>query len=257
MKIFLCGQGPAAETVLRAHLTPAVCENMAVFTHPGSGWAEQLIAWEIWNTCESVNNVDAWPFEPDVIISIYYRTIIKQHVIERCPRIFNAHTSLLPRNRGRSPIPWAIVEGDKHTGVTYHYIDAGIDTGRILLQAACQITEDETQTTLFKKINGLVVDYFPAALALVMAGFKGIEQQGEATYHFAGPPHGGEINPFWAWGKIERFVRAMTYPPLPPARFYGRDIRTMDDYRQALYEKHRDTQSHNNLTLSPERVKLR
>lgn len=242
MKLFLCGQGPAAESVLRNHLAPGNgVESVAVFTHSGAGIYGMAQAWGLPVTLESVNTLEAWPFQPDIIVSVYYRTIIKQHVIDRANgKIFNAHTSLLPRHRGRSPIPWAIVEGDRQTGVTYHYIDDGIDTGRVILQAVCQISGTETQTTLFEKINTLVVAYFPAALALVLENWRGIEQQGEDTYHHAGPPYGGEINPDWTHGKIDRFIRAMTYPPLPYAKFRGREIRSMADYYEALNASSRE-----------------
>jgi methionyl-tRNA formyltransferase len=251
MKVFLCGQGPAAESVLRTHLTPANgVEQVVVFTHRDAGWIDQLRAWRIHYTFEPVNWLDLWPFEPDMIISIYYRTIITPAVIDRVGgRIFNAHVSLLPRHRGRSPVPWAIVEGDKHTGVTYHYIDAGIDTGPVILQAVCQVAENETQTSLFNKLNGLVIAYFPAALALALAGFGGVDQQGEANYHHEGCPYAGEIDPAWPVAKIERFIRAMHYPPLKPARFNGQNIYTWEDYKLALNEKHRATQSNNRLPV--------
>lgn len=239
MKLFLCGQGPAAESVLRNHLTPANgVEQVAVFTHPGASIYNIAHAWQAQAITESVNNMDIWPFVPDIIVSIYYRTIIKSHVINQVQgKIFNAHTSLLPRHRGRSPIPWAIVEGDRQTGVTYHYIDTGIDTGCIILQAVCQISDKETQTSLFEKINNLVVAYFPAALSLVISNWRGVEQQGESLYHFAGPPYNGEIDPTWTDGKIERFIRAMTYPPLPYAKFKGQEIKSMSDYCEVMNEQ--------------------
>lgn len=247
MKLFLCGQGPAAEAILRIHLASVKYEGLAVFTHPGASIFGMAQAWELPVSLESVNTVSAWPFQPDVIVSVYYRTIIRQHVIDRVHgKIFNAHTSLLPRHRGRSPIPWAIVEGDRQTGITYHYIDAGIDTGRVILQAVCQISSTETQTSLFEKINDLAIAYFPGALALVLAGFAGVEQQGQALYHFAGPPHDGQIDPGWTHGKIERFIRAMTYPPLPYARLDGREVRSMADYYEVLNERGK---SRHNLAL--------
>jgi hypothetical protein len=82
-----------------------------------------------------------------------------------------------------------------------------------------------------------VVDYFPAALALVQAGFPGIPQRGEATHHPPGVPYDCQIDPEWTIAKIERFIRAMIYPPLRPAQFEGRDILDFDDYRQALADR--------------------
>jgi methionyl-tRNA formyltransferase len=246
VKVFLCGQGTAAETILRLHLTPAACERVAVFTHPGAALFDEARGRRVHHTLQSVNDIEAWPFEPDLIISIYYKTIIQQPVIDRVAgRIFNAHTSLLPRHRGRSPVPWAIIEGDNQTGITYHYIDAGIDTGPIILQAACQITRNETQASLFDKLNGLVIAHFPSALALALAGFAGVPQRGEPNYHSAGVPYGGEIDSNWTVAQIERFIRAMIYPPYKPARFNGQDIYTWEDYKLALNDKHRAASSNN------------
>lgn len=247
MKVILCGgpTGPSLNICDRLFTDPRVTD-LAIYTHLPPESVEGQVTllniastYGLWKSTNSINETRP-PFEPDIIVSIYYRTIIKQHVIDSVNgRIFNAHTSLLPRNRGRSPIPWAIVNDDKMTGITYHYIDAGIDTGPIILQAAVQIADDETQASLFQKINQAVVDCFPAALELVLAGFPGIKQQGEPTYHRAGPPYDGKINPDWPWGKIMRFIRAMTYPPLPYAKFDGKEIKNEDDYRQALTDRYR------------------
>src|SRR5260370_37371243 len=90
----------------------------------------------IWGTKESINQVPL-PFAADIIASVYYRFIVKPHVIASVRgRIFNMHPSLLPRHRGCCSIPWAIIEGDPFTWVTFLYIDEGIDTGKIILQAA-------------------------------------------------------------------------------------------------------------------------
>ena len=236
MNVFICGQGPAAEKILRIHHDRF--ERVCLFTYRESSIFELARNLRISTRLTSVNEVEYWPFEPDLIISIYYRTIIKQHVIDRVKgRIFNAHVSLLPRNRGRSPIPWAIVEGDQFTGVTYHYIDAGVDTGPIILQAVCQISDNETQLSLFEKVNGLTVAYFPAALALVEAGVEGVPQRGEATMHKAGPTFSGVISDWWTTRYTERFIRAMTYPPLPYATYNGKEIKSLDDYRAVRYEQ--------------------
>src|SRR5260370_33187403 len=102
----------------------------------------------IWGTKESINQVPL-PFAADIIASVYYRFIVKPHVIASVRgRIFNMHPSLLPRHRGCSSIPWALIEGDTVTGVTFHYIDEGIDTGKIILQAAVPSTSEDTQASL-------------------------------------------------------------------------------------------------------------
>jgi methionyl-tRNA formyltransferase len=147
-------------------------------------------------------------------------------------RIFNAHPSLLPHNRGCSAYTWSIIDGDKWAGVTFHYIDTDIDTGAIILQAAVQIAADDRQIDLEAKVNFAAAAYFPAALTLVAAGWQGVDQQGEPTYHPRGTPYGGQIDPTWDDDRVGRFIRAMDRQPLPYARLGDVEVGTMAEYRQ-------------------------
>ena len=83
---------------------------------------------------EAVAQIRAW--QPDVIVVMAYGQILPRAVLE-IPRIacLNLHASLLPRYRGAAPIQAAIVAGDAETGITVMYMDEGLDTGDILLQA--------------------------------------------------------------------------------------------------------------------------
>lgn len=231
MKIILCGGGAPALGVF--WYLKSVAQHLAVYTHRDNdqlvdACTDEGVPWSL----QSVNSA-RWPFEPDIIASVYYKTIIRKHVIDRAI-VFNAHASLLPRHRGRSPVPWSIVCGDTFSGVTFHYIDdEGIDTGPIIFQAATQISEWDTQASLFNKVNGLVVEYFPAALTLVRQGSEGNPQRGPANYNGGGPPNGGIIDPRWPNAQIERFIRAMVYPPYPAATIHGREVRSMEEYYAA------------------------
>jgi len=72
--------------------------------------------------------------QPEIMVVVGYGQIIPQSVIDIAPRgIINVHASLLPKYRGAAPIQWAIVNGDTRTGVTTMQINAGLDTGDILL----------------------------------------------------------------------------------------------------------------------------
>jgi methionyl-tRNA formyltransferase len=84
-------------------------------------------------------------FHADVMVVVGYGQIIPQSIID-LPRlgIINVHASLLPKYRGAAPIQWAIARGESTTGVTTMRIDAGLDTGDILLQRACFIGPTET-----------------------------------------------------------------------------------------------------------------
>lgn len=229
MMLFLCGKGPAMQEILLQCAEQG--HKMALFTHPDESIINTARQLGIWYSTHSVNVIEEWPFKPGAIASIGYLYIIKQPVIDAVSgRVFNCHAALLPNHRGRSSVPWAILDGDAVTGITYHWIDAGIDTGRILLQAACHIAPDETQESLWEKIHRLIVLYWPAAVKLAFQDLPGAPQEGPSKYHVAGPPHDGVIDPNWPWDYIERFIRAMTYPPLPYASYKLYEVRTIEEY---------------------------
>jgi methionyl-tRNA formyltransferase len=86
---------------------------------------------------------------PDVMVVVGYGQIIPQSVIDIPPHgIVNVHASLLPKYRGAGPIQWAIVNGESRTGVTTMRIDAGLDTGDVLLKAETDIGPEETAIEL-------------------------------------------------------------------------------------------------------------
>jgi len=91
--------------------------------------------------------------KPDAIIVVGYGRIIPQWMID-LPRYgnLNLHASLLPKYRGAAPIQWAIANGESVTGVTTMRIDAGLDTGNILLQREVPISLDDTAETLGPKL---------------------------------------------------------------------------------------------------------
>jgi methionyl-tRNA formyltransferase len=90
---------------------------------------------------------------PDGIIVVGYGRIIPQWMID-LPRLgnLNLHASLLPKYRGAAPIQWAVANGESVTGVTTMCIDAGLDTGDILLQREMPIGSDDTSETLAPKL---------------------------------------------------------------------------------------------------------
>jgi methionyl-tRNA formyltransferase len=97
--------------------------------------------------------------KPDAIIVVGYGRIIPQWMID-LPRFgnFNLHASLLPKYRGAAPIQWAIASGESITGVTTMRIDAGLDTGDILLQREIPITLEDTAETLSPRLASIGAD---------------------------------------------------------------------------------------------------
>jgi methionyl-tRNA formyltransferase len=96
---------------------------------------------------------------PDAIIVVGYGRIIPQWMID-LPRLgnLNLHASLLPKYRGAAPIQWAIANGESVTGVTTMRIDAGLDTGDILMQREIPIGAEDTAETLGPKLSSIGAD---------------------------------------------------------------------------------------------------
>ena len=89
--------------------------------------------------------------KPDLCIVVAYGKIIPQDILAVCP-FLNLHPSLLPKYRGPSPIQYALKNGDSETGVTIMELDAGMDTGPILVQEKANIEAEDNYPTLSKKL---------------------------------------------------------------------------------------------------------
>ena len=90
---------------------------------------------------------------PDIIVVVAYGKILPEEILN-LPKYgcINGHASLLPKLRGASPIQWAIVTGERKTGVTVMQMDKGMDTGAILSVKSIDISEDDTAESLFTKL---------------------------------------------------------------------------------------------------------
>jgi methionyl-tRNA formyltransferase len=108
---------------------------------------------------------------PDAIIVVGYGRIIPQWMLDLPPLgNINLHASLLPRYRGAAPIQWAIAQGETVTGVTTMRIDAGLDTGAILLQREMPIAPEDTSETLAPRLAAIGADLMVETLRGCEAG---------------------------------------------------------------------------------------
>lgn len=108
---------------------------------------------------------------PDAIIVVAYGRMIPQWMIDLPPLgNINVHASLLPKYRGAAPIQWAIACGETITGVTTMRIDAGLDTGDILLQKELPITPDDTSETLSALLAAIGADLIVETLRGLQSG---------------------------------------------------------------------------------------
>ncbi len=93
-------------------------------------------------------------YNADVIVVVAYGKILPKAVLDMPPHgCINVHASLLPRYRGAAPIQWAVLNGERESGVTTMYMDVGLDTGDMLLKSYCPITEDMTAGELHDALS--------------------------------------------------------------------------------------------------------
>ena len=122
----------------------------------------------------------------DLFVSIHFDQILKSRVLA-LPRLgtLNVHGSLLPRNRGLFPYFWALANGDGATGVTIHWIDLGIDTGKIIEQEETTISPGDTVASVARRCSGigakLLIDVVRGIEDTGVAP-TGVEQHGEGNY---------------------------------------------------------------------------
>lgn len=160
---------------------------------------------------------------PDIIFCIGGTQIVQKELLD-IPRLgcLNLHPALLPKYRGRYSTVHAIANGETTHGVTAHWMDEGIDTGPILFQESFPITPDDTAKTVYDTFTTVgtrlferVVDTWRAGETLVATP----QDESQATYYPKGLPNNGEIDWSWDGKRIYDFIRAMTFPPFPPASF--------------------------------------
>ncbi|MBR3254715.1 MAG: methionyl-tRNA formyltransferase [Clostridia bacterium] len=118
--------------------------------------------------------------KPDVICVVAYGKILPQEIIDIPAKgCINVHGSLLPKYRGAAPIQWAVLNGDKTTGITTMYMDKGMDTGDMILKEEVQIGEDETTGELWDRLSKIGGELLVKTLKKIEAGTAPREKQGE------------------------------------------------------------------------------
>ena len=122
---------------------------------------------------------------PDIICVVAYGKILPEEILN-IPKYgcINVHGSLLPKYRGAAPIQWAVLNGDKVTGVTTMYMDAQMDTGDIILKKETQISEDETTGELWNRLAKIGGELLVETLKKIEDGTAPREKQG-ADYSLA------------------------------------------------------------------------
>ncbi len=125
--------------------------------------------------------------QPDLIVVVAFGQILSQRILDIPPLgCVNVHASLLPRYRGAAPIHWSIINGEKETGVTTMLMDAGLDTGDMLLKDKVTITEEMTTEELHDQLMAMGGKLLAETIDGLANGTITPEKQDDSISNYAG-----------------------------------------------------------------------
>lgn len=166
--------------------------------------------------------------KPDLFVTVAYGRILPQDILELPPMgCINVHGSLLPKYRGAAPIQWAVINGEKKTGITTMYTDVGMDTGDMLIKREMEIPVDMTAGELHDCLSIVGAEVLKETLEVLKKGDLKREKQpeGEATYAPMMKKETGAID--WtksAW-EIHNLVRGTNPWPGAYAQYCGAKLK--------------------------------
>ena len=209
-------------------LVEAGFEIPLVFTHTDSA-AEHIWFDSVADLCRDLAiacvtpespNTPSWTGrireqEPEIIFSFYYRTMLSREILALPPLgAYNLHGSYLPAYRGRCPVNWVIIKGEKQTGVTLHQMVEQPDAGPIVAQEKVDIACDDTALTLFNKLVGTAGTMLDDVLPKMKAGAfsKTPQDLTRGSYYGGRKPEDGRIT--WQRSAVEIYnlIRGVTRP---------------------------------------------
>jgi methionyl-tRNA formyltransferase len=157
--------------------------------------------------------------QPDFVFSFYYRSILASPLLRAAHRgALNMHGSLLPRYRGRAPVNWAILRGERESGATLHYMVERVDAGDIVDSQAVPILLDDDAREVYAKVTVAAETVLARSLPALIAGTAPRRPQPTLPGEYFGRrrPEDGRID--WSRPALEihNLVRAVA-PPFPGA----------------------------------------
>ncbi|MBI4727794.1 methionyl-tRNA formyltransferase [candidate division TA06 bacterium] len=191
-------------------------------THSGEGHASHTQGGPI----QTISNL-----KPDVLVVVAYGLLLPQNILD-IPKhgAVNLHPSLLPKYRGAAPINYALLKGDKVTGITSVLMNSKMDAGDIILQEEAPIEADENAGELESRLAKLGADLIVRSLEVMKAGRPEFRKQDESLVTFAPKlsPADGQIDWKRTSAEIQNQVRGMTPKPGAFAMFKEKRLEILE-----------------------------
>lgn len=166
--------------------------------------------------------------KPDVMVVIAFGQILSRELLEvPAYGCINIHASLLPAYRGAAPIQWAVINGDKETGITTMMMDVGMDTGDMLEKTVVTLDEKETGGSLFDRLSLLGGELILSTLEKLEQGtlIRTPQEHEKATYVKKIPKSLGDIDWTMDAASIERLIRGLNPWPSAYTRWNGKMLK--------------------------------
>jgi methionyl-tRNA formyltransferase len=214
----LCAHGVAVPLVVTHRDDPTETHWFASVRDAADELGLPWIAPDDANAADVVARIRA--LAPDFLFSFYFRQMLNAPLLEVATRgAFNMHGSLLPKYRGRAPVNWAVLHGERHTGATLHAMAVKPDAGGIVAQQRVPILPDDTAREVFDKVTVAAEICLDEALPALVDGTVTLRANDVASgsYFRGRRPEDGRIDWMHTARAIHDLVRAVA-PPYPGAR---------------------------------------
>lgn len=242
LKVILCGYQWSGCKALKKINARKDISDIFVYTHKSEYYYSDLaeycndLAIKFTYKKISLNNL---PFKPDIICSVSYSFIIPNNVLKLVDnRAFNIHPSLLPSYKGCSSVTWALVNGEKKYGFSYHLISKKIDSGKIIYQKALDLEKFDLQYTAYYRVMFESLKPFNKIFnSIVKRKFNIISSKTKASYYKRGAPFNGIIDEKWSVDFIKKFIKSMIFPPKKNAIFKRSEVNNFASYLKLKNER--------------------
>lgn len=167
-------------------------------------------------------------YEADVFVVVAYGQILSREILDMPKKIcVNIHASLLPKYRGAAPIQWAVIDGEKYTGVTTMRMEDGIDTGDIIETITYELKSDETGGSLFDKLMELGGKLIVSTLEKIENGTATFTKQDDSNSTYAKMLNKklGDIDFSMDAVSIERLIRGLNPWPSAYTSLNGKNLK--------------------------------